>query len=111
MFIWRALDMVQGWRLTLEKSFAVATKPKGFQATWNKRTSLSNTIEIAVGMKVMVTFNLETDLDIANGVRGELVEIVLDEQELGFSLTKAVVELEYPPVYVLIKLNHKKAKH
>ena len=78
--------MVQGRRLTLEESFAVATKPKGFQA------------EIAVGMKVVVTFNLETDLDIANGARGELVEIVLDERESSFSLTKAVVELEYPPV-------------
>src|SRR6267154_4141090 len=98
MFIWRALDMVQGRRLTLEESFAVATKPKGFQATWNERASLSNTIEIAVGMKVVVTFNLETDLDIANGARGELVEIVLDERESSFSLTKAVVELEYPPV-------------
>lgn len=61
-------------------------------------------------MKIMVTFNVETDLDIANGARGELVEIVLDE-ESSFSLTKAVVELNYPPAYVLIKLDHTKARY
>jgi hypothetical protein len=32
---------------------------------------------MVVGMKVMATFNVETDLDIANGARGEIVEIVL----------------------------------
>ncbi|KAG2343167.1 hypothetical protein BDR05DRAFT_836661, partial [Suillus weaverae] len=105
LFICQALDTVQGQRLTFEESFAVAMKLKGFQATWNKHTSLLNMIEIAVGMKVMVTFNIKTDLDITNRTRGKLVDIILDEQESNFSLTKAVVELEYPPAYVLIKLN------
>ena len=40
---------------------------------------LSNRIESAIEMKVMVTFNIETDLDIANGARGEIIKIVLDE--------------------------------
>ncbi|KAG1790367.1 uncharacterized protein HD556DRAFT_1217533, partial [Suillus plorans] len=109
LFICWALDMTQGQRLTLEESFTVAMKPKGFQATGNDHALLSNMIEIAVGMKVMVTFNIKTDLDIANRARGELVEIVSDKQESSFSPTKAVVELEYPPAYFLIKLDCTKA--
>ena len=38
-------------------------------------------IEIAVGMKVMVTENLETDLDVTNGARGEIVGVVLHPDE------------------------------
>ncbi|KAG2060276.1 hypothetical protein BDR06DRAFT_556179 [Suillus hirtellus] len=37
--------------------------------TWNERALLSNMIEIAAGMKVKATFNVETDLDIANEAR------------------------------------------
>ncbi|OJA13183.1 hypothetical protein AZE42_09504 [Rhizopogon vesiculosus] len=33
----------------------------------------------------MVTFNVETDLDIANGARGEIIKVVLDERETAFS--------------------------
>ncbi|KAJ7112356.1 hypothetical protein C8R44DRAFT_742034 [Mycena epipterygia] len=35
---------------------------------------LPNVIEIAIGMKVMVTSNIEADLDITNGALGEIVE-------------------------------------
>ncbi|KAG1845209.1 hypothetical protein F4604DRAFT_1595699, partial [Suillus subluteus] len=58
---------------------------------------------------VMVTFNVETDLDIANGSRGEIMKVVLDERETTFSPTSAIVKLSYPPAYVLIKMNHTKA--
>ncbi|KAG1741715.1 hypothetical protein EDB19DRAFT_1585635, partial [Suillus lakei] len=75
-----------------------------------ERASLSNMTEIAVCMKVMVTFNVEIDLDIANRARGELVEIVLDERVSNFSLTKAVMEWDYPPAYLLIKLYCTKAE-
>lgn len=54
-------------------------------------------------MKVIITFNVETDLDVANGARGEVVEIVLDERESNFSLRLKCCchELRYPPAYVL----------
>lgn len=67
-------------------------------------------MELAIGIHVMVTFNVETDadLDIANGSQGKITKIVLDERETEFSPTAAIVELTYPPVYVLIKLNHTK---
>ena len=38
-------------------------------------------MEIAVGMKVLVTNNLETDLDLTNGAQREIVGIVLHPME------------------------------
>ncbi|OAX37541.1 hypothetical protein K503DRAFT_857290 [Rhizopogon vinicolor AM-OR11-026] len=49
-------------------------KPKN-HGKWNGRVALSNRIELAIGMKVMVTFNIKTDLGIANGARGEIIKI------------------------------------
>src|SRR5258708_40117277 len=62
-------------------------------------------------MKVMVTLNMETDLDIANGARGEIIgiKIVLDERETVFSPLAPIVELTYPPAYILVKMNRTKA--
>jgi hypothetical protein len=49
-------------------------------------------------MQVMVTFNVETDLDIANRSRGENTKIVLDECcKTAFPSTPAIVELTYLP--------------
>ncbi|KAH7904529.1 hypothetical protein BJ138DRAFT_1019029, partial [Hygrophoropsis aurantiaca] len=70
---------------------------------------LPNDMELAVGMEVMVMFNVETDLDVANGACGEVIEIVLDERETAFDPSKLFVELEYPPTYVLIRLMRTKA--
>jgi hypothetical protein len=54
-------------------------KPKN-HGKWNGR-ALSNRIKLAIGMKVMVTLNIKTDLDIANSARGEIIMIVLDGRE------------------------------
>ncbi|KAF8516495.1 hypothetical protein JB92DRAFT_2252791 [Gautieria morchelliformis] len=60
-------------------------------------------------MKVMVTFNVKTELDIANGVRGEVTHIVLDEREPPVRQEEAKIQLKHPPAYVLVKLHRKKA--
>ena len=52
----------------MEESFALATK------TW----TILDEVELALGMEVMVTFNVSTDLDMANGAWGHIVDIVLD---------------------------------
>lgn len=59
---------------------------------------------MGLGMKVMVMYNVETNLNIANGTRGELIKIVLDERESHYSPSQAIVRLEYPPAYMLIKM-------
>ena len=56
-------------------------------------------------MKVMVTSNIKTDLDVTNGACGEIVDIILypDEWTLEDGL---VVKLKHLPSYVLVKLTH-----
>ena len=58
----------------------------------------------------MVTFNVETDLDVANGARGGIIKIVLDENESNYSPTQSIVQLpvKYPPAYVLIRMKSSK---
>ena len=61
-------------------------------------------------MRVMVTENVETDLDITNlnGACGEIVGIVLHEEEPPLA-QGAVVKLRYLPAYILVKLSRTKA--
>src|SRR6266436_9720220 len=63
-------------------------------------------IEVAVGLKVMVTHNIDTTHQIANGAQGEIVRIILDPCEDPKEQDGAQdVELSYPPACVLIQLN------
>ncbi|KAJ7139063.1 hypothetical protein C8R44DRAFT_938604 [Mycena epipterygia] len=64
----QALDL--GERYTI---FSHLTRKKKGQKQTNMK-DLPNVIEIAIGMKVMVTSNIEADLDITNGAWGEIVE-------------------------------------
>jgi ATP-dependent exoDNAse (exonuclease V) alpha subunit len=61
-----------------------------------------------VGVKVMVTNNIETDLDITNGACGEIVNIILDPNEPLIG-NGPVVELKYLPRYILVKLDRTRA--
>ncbi|KLO06659.1 hypothetical protein SCHPADRAFT_910151 [Schizopora paradoxa] len=58
-------------------------------------------------MRVMVTFNVQTKLDIANGSRGTITDIILDENE-NCSETEGEVRLKYMPACVLVKLDRTK---
>jgi hypothetical protein len=66
-------------------------------------------VELAIGMQVMVTFNVETDLNIVHGSCGEITKVILDDCEPAFSHTAVIVKLTYPLPYLLIKLNHTKS--
>jgi len=61
-------------------------------------------IELALGMKVMVTTNVETDLDITNGAQGTIVDIILHPDE-EYSKDKQEVVLKHVPLYLLVKLD------
>jgi hypothetical protein len=63
-----------------------------------------------VGVKVMVMNNIETDLDITNGTRGGIIDIILDPDEPPIR-NGAIVELKYPPAYILVKLQRTRASH
>ncbi|KAI6045270.1 hypothetical protein EDC04DRAFT_2559784 [Pisolithus marmoratus] len=53
----------------------------------------------------MVTQIVETDLDITNGARGVIVDIILHPQEPPCTLTDGAVHLNRLPLYVLVKLS------
>ncbi len=59
-------------------------------------------------MKVMVTLNVETDLHIANGSRGEIVAIKHDQNEKPYSPNEDVVTLTEVPAYILVKMQNTK---
>lgn len=108
LYVVPAEDAIQGHPLTLKERYALAMRKstKGKK----KRKELPESVEIAVGAKVLVTQNIETDLDIANGTRGEIVDIVLDEREPAIDPSGDVVNLKYPPAYILVKLNKTRLK-
>ncbi len=65
---------------------------------------LKDEIQIAVGMKVMVMLNLATEADIANGTRGKIVEIILDDREdEHIRAEEGCVDLQFPPAMILFK--------
>ena len=41
-------------------------------------------------------------------MRGEIVKIVLDENESNYSPTQSIIRLKYPPAYVLIRMKSSK---
>ncbi|KAF8137247.1 hypothetical protein EV363DRAFT_1132885, partial [Boletus edulis] len=104
LFISRAFDTIGGRRVTLAERFAIASKSSNRGGKQDEHGGLPNEVMLAEGMKVMVTYNIETDLDIANGARGEIVKIVLNEREERISPSQPIVHLEYPPAYILVKM-------
>lgn len=68
-----------------------------------KTARLPNRTAVTIGMKAMVTWNISTDADLANGARGEVIDIVLDPRENPRTISGTSVTLQYPPATVLFK--------
>lgn len=67
---------------------------------------LESELTVVVGMRVMISFNIATENDIANGTRGVLVGLVLDERERSTVPDRGgVVRLRYPPAVLFVKLD------
>lgn len=70
---------------------------------------LPHRVEIAIGMKIMITDNIATDADLANGSRGVIADIVLDIREvLDREQLKrdGYVKLECPPAAIIFEPIH-----
>jgi hypothetical protein len=66
-------------------------------------------VEVAIGMEAMVTLNIATEADLANGSRGKIKDIVLDPREALCNTDvgkDGVVWLQYPPAMVLFEPYH-----
>ena len=106
LFICPALDTIKGSSLTLEERYALASPPKKGRRRRDK--GLPELIHLAIGMKVMVTNNLQTDLDITNGARGVITDIILNPDEPPLD-EGPVVTLKHLPESVLVKLTRTRA--
>ena len=108
LYISPAEDMISGRPVTNGEKIAIMTRTKGAHSQMD-RGGLMKDVELAIGAPVMVTSNIFTDLDVANGVRGEIVAIVLNEQDEEQRMKDmSSVHLHHPPRYVLVKLNRTK---
>jgi len=90
--------------LLLREQYLAATTKVRNSRGGTEKGGLPNKVELALGLKVMVTLNVETDLDVANGARGEITGIILHRDEPPLP-DASVVELAKPPAAVLVKLN------
>lgn len=67
-----------------------------------KTGKLVDRLEISIGMRAMVLLNVSTEADVANGTRGTITDIYLDERE-DSEAVDGVVWLKYPPALVVFK--------
>ena len=109
LYVCSAEDTIAGNPVSNEEKIAIVTRSKGSK-THTDHGGLAKEMEVAIGAPVMITHNIQTDLDLANGARGIIEGIVLDERERIIASTEThSIHLRYPPRYILVKLHHTKA--
>jgi hypothetical protein len=110
LLISTAIDVIDGRPLSIAQRYAVLTKGGQKKDGGEERAGLSKEVELAIGMPVMVTWNVHTELDIANGSRGEIVEIILHPEDDEQGISDCVRKLKRPPLYVLVRLYRTKIR-
>ena len=108
LYICPAENTVKGQPLTMRQRLALAEHRT--RETASTTRTLPGQLMLAKGMKVMVTLNIHTDLDIANGTRGEIVAIVLDPNEPEHPEETREIQLHKLPLYVLVKVDNTRLK-
>ena len=98
-------ETIKGESLTIAEKYAVYQRQINLDSTQRKQ-ELPQTLQMAIGMKVMVTQNVITDLDITNGAQGTIIDIWLHPDEPPICDLQPKVELKYLPLCVLVKLDH-----
>ncbi|KAF9780853.1 hypothetical protein BJ322DRAFT_982042, partial [Thelephora terrestris] len=73
-----------------------------------RNKDLPESILLVIGMKVMATNNLQTDLDITNGARGVITDIILNQDKPPLE-AGSIAQLKFLPECVLVKLSHTRA--
>ncbi|KIK80722.1 hypothetical protein PAXRUDRAFT_157908 [Paxillus rubicundulus Ve08.2h10] len=106
LFVSHAEDHINGRTLQKCEQVVVQHRQKSSKCTGD---DLPEIIELAVGMRMMVTRNLDTDLDITNGARGTIVNIVVDADELLSTDDNNVIHLCCPLTFVLVKMDKTRA--
>lgn len=93
-----AHDSTKQDELTLQQRLVVAS------LKLDDTNHLPNKVDLAIGMKVMVLLNIDTDSDLANGSCGMITDIIFDPREPEHNVLLTKIVLSYPPVAILFKL-------
>lgn len=99
LFVCDAEDSIQGKPLDLRQRYAVVSR-NATKGPKYRNNDLPSTVELTLGMKVIMTRNVEIDLDITNGARGVIVDIILDPEEPLLS-EGPIAKLKHLPAYLL----------
>jgi hypothetical protein len=105
VFVCYAQDTMSNKPLTVEERFHVALHDKENK---NQNNQLPRKLEIAKGMKILITNNIATDLDITNGAQGEIVDIILNPKEPPIN-NDSIIHLVKMPLYIMVKLTRTRA--
>ena len=96
-YVLYARDKTKQHPLTLQQRLVIACLKT------DDTNSLPNKVDLAVGMKVMVLVNIDTDSDLANGSRGVITDIILDKREVVEETVSSKVVLSYAPAVILFR--------
>jgi hypothetical protein len=107
IFVWRAERTLSGEPID-EHSNNLFEEWRRTGLKNKNQIDLSPILELAQGSQVMVTFNIDTDIDVANGTRAVVENIVLDPDEPPFG-TQQYVYLKFMPLYILVRLEQTRA--
>ena len=107
----KAQDTCAGQTLTIkDQCILEAHRSKSRKGSHRDVKDLPHEIELAIGMKIMVTNNVETEIDLTNGARGEIVDIILHPDEPQLNMEESRINLKFLPVYILVKLGRTRAR-
>ncbi|KAG8742906.1 hypothetical protein FRC10_000765 [Ceratobasidium sp. 414] len=108
LVISHATDYYKGQPVT--QTFAALIASRAMPGTsGNDPGGLPDVIHLARGMPVMVTANVETEVDVANGSRGIIEEIIVHSDEQNAFDSSAELQLKRPPACVLVRLSRTRA--
>lgn len=96
-YIVYAHDRTNGQPLTKQQRLMVV------HLKLDQTNKLLHKVELVIGMKAMVTTNISTEVDLANGSQGVVEDIILDPRETLEVSDSKIIRLEYPPAVVLFK--------
>ncbi|SRR6266404_2176051 len=109
LFICPANDTIAGQPLTNNECLALVNKPqKQHRSKEGEHGNLPDETMLSIGMKVMIMFNIQTDLDIANGSCGVIMGIALQAGDEENAKDNDIVKLNQVPACVLVKMDKTK---
>jgi hypothetical protein len=106
MVLSHAEDLINRCQLTRQERSAFALH---LQSNTRDNSMLLSIVEPTIRLRVMVTRNFDTDLDITNGAWGMISDIVLPADLTPESNDQGDIIHQYPPAFILVKLDRTRA--